>query len=101
MDDEGNLVGGISYYDHYPGGDKPVFVPLDNQSRQEDPVVWTNPYDAYTSTVMPLNRAPVFVGGLPHRSPGGGHAQERVRHRSKAATTPRRLRARGSSPTSA
>ncbi len=101
LDDDGNPIGGISYYDHYPAGDKPVFIRLDDQSRQKDPVVWTNSYSAYTSTVMPLNRVPVFVSGLPRRSAGGGHAQERIRRRSKAATTPRRLRARGTSPTSA
>jgi len=102
LDDQGNPVGGISYYDHYPAGDKPVFIRLDDQSHQRDPVVWTNPYSAYTSTEMPLNRAPVFVSGLPIRSPGGGHALERIRRKTRrAATPPRRLRARGSSPTSA
>ncbi len=101
VDDEGNLIGGTYVRPNDVAGDRPIWVTLDDQSRQSDPVAWTNPYDAYSSTVMPLNRAPVFVSGLSARSSGGGHALERRRRSSKAATSPRRLRARGTSPTSA
>ncbi len=105
VDAEGNLVGGSKVRPHDPAGDRPVWVNLDYLSPAEDPVEWVNPYDAYTSTVMPLNRAPLFVSGLPARLPGGGHAMERIRLKAKrskkAATYSRRLRARGSSPSSA
>jgi len=101
VDAEGNLIGGSYVRPNDPAGDRPVWVTLNPSERSEDPIVWTNPYEAYTSIVMPLNRAPVFVSGLSARIPGGGHALERRSSSSKAATSPRRLRARGTSPTSA
>ena len=101
VDDDGNLIGGSYVRPNDPAGDRPIWVTLNPSERSEDPVVWTNPYEAYPSTVMPLNRAPLFVSGLPGRSPGGGHAMERRSRSSKAATSPRRLRARGASPGSA
>jgi len=100
VDDDGNLIGGTYVRPNDPAGDRPIWVSLDDQSRQSDPVVWTNPYDAYPSTVMPLNRAPVFVSGLSARSPGGGHALERVRRSSKAATRSGGGGPRRSSPSS-
>ncbi len=105
VDAEGNLIGGSYVRPNDPAGDRPVWITLNPSERSEDPIVWTNPYEAYTSIAMPLNRAPLFVSGLPSRLPGGGHAMERIRRKAKrskkAATYSRRLRARGSSPSSA
>ncbi len=101
VDEEGNLIGGSYVRPNDPAGDRPIWVTLNPSERSEDPIVWSNPYEAYTSIEMPLNRAPVFVSGLAGRAPGGGHALERRRRLSKVSTSPRRLRARGSSPSSA
>ncbi len=105
MDADGDLIGGSYVRPHDLPGDRPIWVDLDYLSPSEDPVQWVNPSGAYAQTVMPLNRAPLFVSGLPARLPGGGHAMERIRLKAKrskkAATYSRSLRARGSSLSSA
>ena len=105
IDEEGNLIGGSYVRPNDPMGDRPIWVTLNPSEPSEDPVAWVNPLGAYAQTVMPVNRAPLFVSGLPSRLPGGGHAMERIRRKAKrskkAATYSRRLRARGSSPSSA
>ncbi len=106
IDDEGNLVGGTYVRPHDPSGDRPIWVSLDylDAGDEDYQAEWVNPYPPYSQIGMPVNRPPTFVSGLPVRHPGGGHAKERIRRNqklAKAATSPRRLRARGSSPTSA
>ncbi len=102
-DDEGNLVGGTYVRPHDPSGDRPIWVSLDSDSRIGSSFQIEILMDDSLKAKL-INRAPTFVSGLPVRHPGGGHAKERIRRNqkiAKAATSPRRLRARGSSPTSA
>ena len=101
VDDEGNLIGGSYVRPNDPSGDRPIWVRLDPESSTGSAIDWVHRQGAYAQVVMPLNRAPVYVSGLSARSPGGGHALVRRKRLSKAAPSPRRLRARGISPSSA
>ncbi len=101
LDDEGNLIGGTYVRPNDLAGDRPIWVSLDDQSRTGSAIDWVHRQGAYAQIEMPVNRAPLLVSGLSARSPGGGHAMERRRRRSRAATIPRRLRALGTSPSSA
>ena len=101
VDAEGNLIGGSYTRPNDVAGDRPVWVTLNPSTSAEDPVKWVNPPGAYSQTVMPLTRA-LLQSERFGRLTGGGHALERRRRStSKAATSPRRLRARGASPGSA
>ena len=98
IDDEGNLLGGTYVRPNDPAGNRPIWVSLGSQSRSERIVSTSGGRtDRYLH--------PVFVSGLPARLPGGGHTMERIRLKAKrskkAATYSRRLRARGSSLSSA
>jgi len=101
IDNEGNLIGGSYVRPHDPAGDRPHWVTINPSDPSEDPVTWVNPPGAYDQIRMPLTRA-LRQSERFGRLPGGGHALERRgRSTSKAATASRRLRARGSFPTSA